>query len=146
MLAEQDQGFATGGYTGNGGKFEPAGLVHRGEWVVDAETVARPGMKEFLASLPGYAAGGYVGGQVPELFVPNSSGNIVPNHALVGGGDINVSTEVNVTDGGGAVKAGGDASANGRQLAEIIGAAVKDELLRQMRQGGLLWNIRNGRA
>jgi hypothetical protein len=27
-------GFAAGGYTGNGGKFEPAGVVHRGEYVL----------------------------------------------------------------------------------------------------------------
>lgn len=27
------EGFAEGGYTGDGGKYEPAGIVHRGEWV-----------------------------------------------------------------------------------------------------------------
>lgn len=28
-----NEGFAEGGYTGEGGKYEPAGIVHRGEWV-----------------------------------------------------------------------------------------------------------------
>jgi len=29
--------FATGGYTGDGGKYEPAGIVHKGEYVVNKE-------------------------------------------------------------------------------------------------------------
>ncbi len=53
-------GFARGGYTGVGGKFEPAGIVHRGEYVFDADTVRRIGVDR-LESLRGYADGGYVG-------------------------------------------------------------------------------------
>lgn len=34
-------GFDAGGYTGSGGKHDPAGIVHRGEYVMDAETVRR---------------------------------------------------------------------------------------------------------
>ena len=30
-------GFASGGYTGDGGKYEPAGIVHRGEYVINKE-------------------------------------------------------------------------------------------------------------
>lgn len=30
-------GFAEGGYTGDGGKFQPAGMVHKGEFVITAE-------------------------------------------------------------------------------------------------------------
>ncbi len=33
-------GFAKGGWTGAGGKYEIAGPVHRGEWVMPQETVA----------------------------------------------------------------------------------------------------------
>ncbi|SIT74770.1 tape measure protein [Pontibaca methylaminivorans] len=36
-------GWADGGYTGSGGKYEPAGVVHRGEYVMDAETVRKAG-------------------------------------------------------------------------------------------------------
>lgn len=32
-------GFAEGGFTGAGGKYDPAGIVHRGEWVMPQETV-----------------------------------------------------------------------------------------------------------
>jgi TP901 family phage tail tape measure protein len=34
-------GFAEGGYTGNGGKYEPAGIVHRGEFVVNASNTRK---------------------------------------------------------------------------------------------------------
>ncbi len=36
-------GFADGGYTGGGGKYEPAGIVHRGEYVMPQEVVNRVG-------------------------------------------------------------------------------------------------------
>lgn len=35
--AQSAAGFAHGGYTGDGGKFEPAGIVHRGEFVITKE-------------------------------------------------------------------------------------------------------------
>ncbi|MDB6179557.1 tape measure protein [Paracoccus sp. Z330] len=37
-------GFASGGYTGSGGKYEPAGVVHRGEYVMNAEATKRIGL------------------------------------------------------------------------------------------------------
>lgn len=53
-------GFAGGGFTGRGGKYEPAGIVHKGEYVMDAVTVRRVGVAN-LDSLRGYADGGLVG-------------------------------------------------------------------------------------
>lgn len=38
-------GFSEGGYTGDGGKYDPAGIVHKGEFVVDKETTADLGLK-----------------------------------------------------------------------------------------------------
>ena len=52
-------GFARGGFTGRGGKLEPAGVVHRGEYVMDAATTSRIGVPA-LDRLRGYADGGYV--------------------------------------------------------------------------------------
>ncbi|ACL61757.1 phage tail length tape measure family protein [Methylobacterium nodulans] len=55
--------FAEGGYTGAGGKYDPAGIVHRGEYVFDAATVAKVGVGTLDAlrgRLRGYAEGGYV--------------------------------------------------------------------------------------
>lgn len=37
--------FATGGYTGDGGKYEVAGAVHKGEFVIDKETTAKLGLR-----------------------------------------------------------------------------------------------------
>ncbi|MCJ1887424.1 tape measure protein [Pseudomonas sp. LA21] len=42
------QGFDVGGYTGPGGKYEPAGVVHRGEHVQPQEVVREPGALGFL--------------------------------------------------------------------------------------------------
>ncbi|WP_049043689.1 hypothetical protein, partial [Acinetobacter baumannii] len=37
IRAIKDQGFADGGYTGSGGKYQPAGIVHKGEVVWSQE-------------------------------------------------------------------------------------------------------------
>jgi phage-related minor tail protein len=59
-------GYAGGGYTGDGGKYEPAGIVHKGEYVVQADQVRKPGMLAALSAinngLPGFAQGGLVPG------------------------------------------------------------------------------------
>ncbi|EGH3891296.1 phage tail tape measure protein, partial [Escherichia coli] len=54
--------FATGGFTGTGGKYEPAGIVHRGEFVFTKETTSRIGVGNLYRLMRGYAEGGYVGG------------------------------------------------------------------------------------
>lgn len=38
----------TGGYTGDGGEREPAGIVHKGEFVANAKAVRNPQVKKFL--------------------------------------------------------------------------------------------------
>jgi TP901 family phage tail tape measure protein len=55
-------GFAAGGYTGDGGKYTPAGIVHKGEFVFPQEAVNRIGVGTLgsMAGLPGYAGGGFV--------------------------------------------------------------------------------------
>ncbi|HIE1972612.1 TPA: phage tail tape measure protein [Escherichia coli] len=54
--------FATGGFTGTGGKYEPAGIVHRGEFVFTKEATSRIGVGNLYRLMRGYADGGYVGG------------------------------------------------------------------------------------
>lgn len=63
------RGKADGGYTGPGGKFEPAGVVHKGEGVLsqrDIASIGGPGaflsLLSTIRSGRGYAAGGFVGG------------------------------------------------------------------------------------
>ncbi|WP_426787869.1 phage tail tape measure protein [Xanthomonas campestris] len=62
------RGWDTGGYTGPGGKFEPAGVVHKGEGVLsqrDIASIGGPGaflsLLSTIRSGRGYAAGGLVG-------------------------------------------------------------------------------------
>ncbi|MEG9498951.1 phage tail tape measure protein [Mannheimia indoligenes] len=64
--------FAIGGYTGDGGKYTPAGIVHKGEYVITKEATSRLGL-DYLNYLNygrrGFASGGGVA--VPR--VPSSS-------------------------------------------------------------------------
>jgi hypothetical protein len=62
------RGYASGGFTGRGGKMEPAGIVHRGEYVVPKQYVNQStGLPDpaFLAQLQNgmrsFAMGGFVG-------------------------------------------------------------------------------------
>jgi lambda family phage tail tape measure protein len=57
--------FADGGYTGNGGKYQPAGVVHAGEFVMNKEATSRIGVGNLYKMMRGYANGGYVGGSMP---------------------------------------------------------------------------------
>ena len=92
----------------------------------------------FFSNVFGRAAGGPVSGgspyivgeKGPELFVPNSSGNIVPNHEMGGANVV-----VNVDASGSSVE--GDAG-QAEQLGSMLGAAVQAEIARQQRPGGLL--------
>lgn len=90
-------------------------------------------------SLDGFAANGgpvkgggsyIVGERGPELFVPSSSGNIVPNHEM-GGANI----VINVDASGSQVQGDEGQSA---MLGRAISAAVTEEIGRQKRPGGLL--------
>ncbi|WP_408951552.1 tape measure protein [Lysobacter sp. Hz 25] len=70
--AESASGFfASGGFTGIGPKYAPAGVVHRGEFVHRREVVRQPGARSFLErfnrlgmsaleGVRGYATGGFV--------------------------------------------------------------------------------------
>ena len=58
-------GYAAGGYTGAGGVFAPAGIVHKGEVVFSQRDIRRLGgvetVERIRRGLPGYAQGGVVG-------------------------------------------------------------------------------------
>ncbi|HWM81640.1 MAG TPA: tape measure protein [Pseudolabrys sp.] len=78
-------GFATGGYTGGGGKYQPAGVVHKGEYVFDADATRRIGVKNLERLRQGFAEGGFVG-SAPRL--PNLRGG--------GGAPINAPVSVSI--------------------------------------------------
>ncbi|MEX5455062.1 tape measure protein [Acinetobacter pittii] len=65
IQAATPQGFADGGYTGNGLKHTPAGIVHKGEVVWSQDDIKRWGGVSVVESMrtsspSGYANGGYV--------------------------------------------------------------------------------------
>lgn len=54
--------FAEGGFTGSGGKYEPAGIVHRGEYVTPQHVMRNPAAQPHLAALEGMRLRGYADG------------------------------------------------------------------------------------
>ena len=90
-----------------------------------------------LGGLFGKASGGpvtggspyVVGEKGPELFVPRTSGSVVPNNAMGG-------MTINVDASGTAVEGDADRS---RELGQLIGAAVQAEIGKQQRPGGMLY-------
>lgn len=90
QIRSQPTGFSGGGYTGPGGKFQPAGIVHAGEGVLSQEDIASlGGPTGFLAlraaiqggdlHMSGYADGGYVS---PLMDAPLLSAPAVPRMRL----------------------------------------------------------------
>jgi hypothetical protein len=78
-----------------------------------------------------------VGEKGPELFVPRSSGTIVPNNKLGGGGSTSVVVNV---DASGTDVQGNEGQA--KELGTLISVAVQGELIKQQRPGGLLASTR----
>ena len=75
-----------------------------------------------------------VGERQPELFVPRSSGTILPSVPMGGESVVN-NISVNVDATGSAVSG---SSADGNELGQQIAAAIQSELIKQKRAGGLL--------
>jgi tape measure domain-containing protein len=73
-------GFWSGGWTGPGGKYQPAGVVHANEFVIRQESVRQRGAMQFLqrfnqfgmGALKGYANGGLVS-RLPVQSLPSGS-------------------------------------------------------------------------
>ncbi|HHX2599424.1 TPA: phage tail tape measure protein, partial [Escherichia coli] len=116
--------FATGGFTGTGGKYEPAGIVHRGEFVFTKEATSRIGVGNLYRLMHGYAEGGYVGGagspaQMRRVEGINFNQN---NHVVIQNDGINGQAGPQL------MKAVYDMARKGAQ----------DELRLQLRDGGML--------
>lgn len=89
-------GFATGGYTGDGGKYTPAGIVHKGEYVITKEATSRLGL-DYLNYLNYGKRGFATGGGVAVPRVPNSY-----KPAQTGGANNQVSISINIDQNGNA--------------------------------------------
>lgn len=84
-------GFSGGGYTGDGGKYEPKGVVHGGEFVFTKEATQRLGPENLYRLMRGYASGGLVGGNSSSGTGITNGGNVAASAAMVFTiGDINI--------------------------------------------------------
>lgn len=112
--------FATGGYTGPGGRYEPAGVVHRGEYVFSAPAVTRIGVATLEAihrfaagvatpTLPrlGYADGGLVSGRVARDDAPTA---------------VHVSVNISTPDAASFRRSGGQI---GAMIADAVGRGMR---------------------
>lgn len=120
-------GFAGGGYTGDGGKYQPAGTVHKGEFVFTKEATSRIGVKNLYKLMRGYANGGAVGG--PSGYA---------NGGVVGGTNVSVGgVTVNVNSG---VSSGNDAKA----IESGVKVIVAEEISKSFQQGGRAYQFLRG--
>lgn len=154
-------GFAEGGYTGAGGRLEPAGIVHRGEFVVQKSVVERPGVRPMLEALnqgvaaqfanggyvvpdsppaiptlglsQGYADGGYVSSPGPVSLERFNQNN----HTTQQNVTFSVSVPVTVQAAPGMNQE--QAQQQGQTIGQAVEGAVVRVLQKQMRPGGLLY-------
>ena len=121
-------GFADGGYTGDGGRLEPAGVVHRGEFVLPADVVKRLGVRNLEGLRRGYANGGLVGGSAPSIPKANLG-------AGAGRGSvITVAPSITVQATGGTNEQNADLAGQvGQQVGQQLDAMVRGIMAQEMR-------------
>jgi len=125
-------GHSSGGYTGDGGKYDQAGVVHRGEFVMTKEATQRIGVGNLYAMMRGYADGGLVGG------------NKAPMYGLAAeqGGGITVNSTVVMNNDGSANAANSSSAGDGmgKLVQGIVNQAITERLGKELKPGGLIWN------
>lgn len=113
IQAATPQGFSSGGYTGNMGRGDVAGVVHGQEYVLNAAATKRVG--------------------VDTLNAINSGGSL---ERTVSSSGQPVTIQVYVTDSG--VNTNGANTQDQKQLGQMIGNAVRTIIRQEQRQGGML--------
>lgn len=120
-------GFDAGGFTGHGGKYEPAGIVHRGEFVFNKESTSRIGVANLYRLMRGYASGGLVGGG---------------SAAASGIGGINVYAPVSVTtaQSNDTKQQQSSDGSLAQAYQKVVDRSVREGIAREIRPGGIIWN------
>ncbi|MEQ1066290.1 tape measure protein [Acinetobacter sp. XH1741] len=113
IAAQTIAGFSSGGYTGDMGRGDVAGVVHGQEYVLNAAATKRVG--------------------VGTLNAINSGGSL---ERTVSSSEQPVTIQVYVTDSG--VNTNGANTQDQKQLGQMIGNAVRTIIRQEQRQGGLL--------
>ena len=144
IQAATPQGFADGGYTGNGLKHTPAGIVHKGEVVWSQEDIKRWGGVSVVESMrqskpSGYANGGYVSNNTSEAIATRREARqfdaINSNQTQSSSSQVPINVYVTVNPDGSSKT---DTQNDSKQLGQLIGNAVRTIIRQEQRQGGLL--------
>ena len=134
--------FADGGYTGDGGKFEPAGIVHKGEGVLNQSEIRALGgesgfnqLRRNISGLRGHATGGMAGRPMLPNSMENSSGQSIQM------------TNYITLESSGNSEADGVAIAEGlqKQMTEIADGRARMQITTALRPGGSINNAIKGR-
>ena len=119
-------GYTTGGYTGDGGVNEPAGVVHKGEVVWSQADVARAGGVDIVEAMRkgvmGYAQGGVVGARAGY---GGQSGGLTIQ------GNVTISATEQTTD---------QPEVTERQIRDSFTGAINEWATKNLRPGGVLYN------
>lgn len=128
--------FDTGGYTGDGGKYQPKGVVHGGEFVFTKEATSALGVGNLYALMrgaQGYANGGYVG-HAPMYGLQSSSA-----------GGVSIQTSVVVQNQNSQQQTSANNDAVSRAYKQTIDQSVRAGIAKQLQPGGLIWNATKSR-
>lgn len=128
--------FDTGGYTGVGGKYQPKGVVHGGEFVFTKEATSALGvgnLYSLMRSAQGYANGGYVG-HAPMYGLQSSSA-----------GGVSIQTSVVVQNQNSQQQTSANNDAVSRAYKQTIDQSVRAGIAKQLQPGGLIWNATKSR-
>lgn len=128
--------FDVGGYTGDGGKYQPKGVVHGGEFVFTKEATSALGVGNLYALMrnaQGYANGGYVG--------------TAPMYGLqsADAGNVTVQTSVMIQNQDPQQQSTAGSEAMSRAYKQTIDQSVREGISKQLRPGGLIWNATKSR-
>jgi len=134
-------GHSEGGFTGAGGKYEPAGIVHKGEVVWSQRDVARAGGVATVEAMrkghKGYADGGVAGGAayngVPAAAMAGTSPNVIINQQIIVP-ESNNNNGANNTNMNEVIKAYAESSKQG----------TKTQIALELRPGGMIWRAMKG--
>lgn len=136
LQAAQPVGFADGGFTGYGGKYEPAGIVHKGEGVLTQEEIRALGGPAGFELLRGNIKNGFSEGGLVDP-IPAFNPKIPRIDVKPSGSDSNIqiTQHITFTDSGAQIDTKGQ-----KAIAQGMDAAMMAIIRRESRQGGFIYN------
>ena len=136
LQAAQPVGFADGGFTGYGGKYEPAGIVHKGEGVLTQEEIRALGGPAGFELLRGNIKNGFSEGGLVDP-IPAFNPKIPRIDVKPSGSDSNIqiTQHITFTDSGAQIDTKGQ-----KAIAQGMDAAMMVIIRRETRQGGFIYN------